>query len=89
MKKLLLFFVGCVVIASVFAQKTSDWQKNFPSKINWYKMTDAVKTTISPLSIRTSVAKSCAIHPNLIDCVKAVQNNYFTPAFMLLYIELD
>ena len=48
-----------------------------------------VKTTILPLSIRTSVAKSCAIHPNLVDCVKAVQNNYFTPAFMLLYIELD
>ncbi|MEJ7627337.1 MAG: PQQ-binding-like beta-propeller repeat protein [Ferruginibacter sp.] len=40
MKKLLL--IAAIIISSqCIAQKATDWTKSFPSKINWYKITDA------------------------------------------------
>ena len=38
-----LLFAASFVLVSFFvnAQKATDWTKNFPSKINWYKVTDA------------------------------------------------
>lgn len=40
MKKLLLFTFS-LLAGYCFAQKATDWTKAFPSKINWYKITDA------------------------------------------------
>lgn len=41
MQKLVLMLLLAVTTAITFAQKKSDWQKNFTSKINWYKVADA------------------------------------------------
>jgi hypothetical protein len=41
MKKLFLILTFQLVSTLLLAQKSSDWQKNFPSKINWYKVSDA------------------------------------------------
>ena len=41
MQKIILSLFLAVSTAVLFAQKPSDWQKNFPSKINWYKVSDA------------------------------------------------
>ncbi|MFN8250827.1 MAG: hypothetical protein U0V75_03010 [Ferruginibacter sp.] len=41
MQKLVLSLIAAVIMFTAAAQKTSDWQKNFPSKINWYKVSDA------------------------------------------------
>ncbi len=41
MKKLLL--INCLLLTALLsvAQKNEDWTKNFPSKINWYQISDA------------------------------------------------
>ena len=41
MKKTFLFFISLAAGLSLFAQKNADWTKEFPSKINWYRITDA------------------------------------------------
>jgi hypothetical protein len=41
MQKLILLLLLAVTTTVTLAQKKSDWQKNFPSKINWYKVSDA------------------------------------------------
>lgn len=41
MKKIILLYLTIFIANTLFAQKKSDWQKNFPSKINWYKVSDA------------------------------------------------
>jgi outer membrane protein assembly factor BamB len=41
MQKIILSLFLTISVAALFAQKPSDWQKNFPSKINWYKVSDA------------------------------------------------
>ncbi len=41
MKKLLLFIIVTCTASFGFAQKTGDWTKSFPSKIKFYKITDA------------------------------------------------
>jgi hypothetical protein len=40
MKHLLLIALTVLSTAASFAQKGSDWQKNFNAKINWYKVSD-------------------------------------------------
>ncbi len=41
MNKFFLVLIFQLVSTLVMAQKPADWQKNFPSKINWYKISDA------------------------------------------------
>ena len=41
MKYLFSLLMLTLVGIGAFAQNKSDWTKNFPSKINWYKITDA------------------------------------------------
>ncbi len=41
MNKLFLVLTFQLVSTLLMAQKPADWQKNFPSKINWYKVSDA------------------------------------------------
>jgi PQQ-like domain len=41
MNKLFFVLIFQLFGTLLWAQKTSDWQKNFPSKINWYKISDA------------------------------------------------
>jgi hypothetical protein len=41
MNKLFLVLTFQLVSTLLIAQKPADWQKNFPSKINWYKVSDA------------------------------------------------
>lgn len=41
MKKLLSLCCILMMAAAAFAQKKADWQKNFPSRINWYMVSDA------------------------------------------------
>jgi hypothetical protein len=41
MNKLFLVLILQLVSTALMAQKPADWQKNFPSKINWYKVSDA------------------------------------------------
>ncbi|MBL0146963.1 MAG: PQQ-binding-like beta-propeller repeat protein [Chitinophagaceae bacterium] len=41
MNKFILVLIFQLVSTLLVAQKNSDWQKNFPSKINWYKISDA------------------------------------------------
>lgn len=41
MKKLLITALAWVSLMVVHAQKDSDWKKDFQSKINWYRITDA------------------------------------------------
>jgi hypothetical protein len=41
MNKIFLALIFQLVSTLLIAQKPSDWQKNFPSKINWYKVSDA------------------------------------------------
>ena len=41
MKKILLMLLIAFTGTISVAQNKSDWTKNFPSKINWYKITDA------------------------------------------------
>ncbi len=40
MKKLCLPLILLLICDGLFAQKSTDWTKNFPSKINWYKISD-------------------------------------------------
>lgn len=41
MKKIIFLLLGIAYCAFAFSQKDSDWKKEFPSKINWYMITDA------------------------------------------------
>ena len=41
MKQTFLLTLGITAILSANAQKNADWTKEFPSKINWYTITDA------------------------------------------------
>ena len=41
MKKLFFLFISLVTGINLFAQKNADWTKDFPSKINWYRISDA------------------------------------------------
>jgi outer membrane protein assembly factor BamB len=41
MKKIFLFISLLFFISWCFAQKATDWTKTFPSKVKWYKITDA------------------------------------------------
>ena len=41
MKKMLLLICCAMVGQLVIAQKITDWTKTFPSKVKWYKITDA------------------------------------------------
>lgn len=41
MKKIIITILIAFSGVTGFAQKANDWTKNFPSKINWYKITDA------------------------------------------------
>ncbi|UEG49654.1 PQQ-binding-like beta-propeller repeat protein [Ferruginibacter lapsinanis] len=41
MKKLFFLLILQSVSAMLIAQKNADWKKDFPSKINWYKISDA------------------------------------------------
>ena len=41
MKQLIITILIVFTGIAGFAQKANDWTKNFPSKINWYKITDA------------------------------------------------
>ena len=41
MKKLCLPLILLLICGGLYAQKSTDWTKNFPSKINWYKISDA------------------------------------------------
>lgn len=41
MKKLLSVCLVLLATTSLFAQKNADWKKDFPSKINWYRVSDA------------------------------------------------
>jgi hypothetical protein len=41
MNKFFLVLIFQLVSTLLMAQKPADWQKNFPSKINWYKVSDA------------------------------------------------
>ena len=41
MKKLFFLFISLVTGINLFAQKNADWTIEFPSKINWYRISDA------------------------------------------------
>ena len=41
MKKLLIFMLISAISSMSIAQNANDWTKTFPSKIKWYKITDA------------------------------------------------
>ncbi len=41
MNKFILVLAFQLISTLLTAQKNADWQKNFPSKINWYKVSDA------------------------------------------------
>lgn len=41
MKKIFLMAFGVFAAFASFSQKNADWTKEFPSKINWYTITDA------------------------------------------------
>ncbi len=41
MKKIIFLFAVLLTGISVSAQKATDWTKTFPSKVKWYKITDA------------------------------------------------
>jgi len=41
MKKALFLAASLLCCVAVFAQKSTDWTKTFPSKVKWYRITDA------------------------------------------------
>ncbi|MEO5943810.1 MAG: PQQ-binding-like beta-propeller repeat protein [Ferruginibacter sp.] len=41
MKKIILFTLLSFMAGVLFAQQATDWTKTFPSKVKWYKITDA------------------------------------------------
>ncbi|MEO7045434.1 MAG: hypothetical protein ABI091_09040, partial [Ferruginibacter sp.] len=41
MKKIIFLTLLSFMVGVLFAQQATDWTKTFPSKVKWYKITDA------------------------------------------------
>ena len=85
-----LLFTAGFVLASIFAnaQKATDWTKNFPSKINWYKITDAGILVVGTNDGLYGVSPSEGKELWKIDKIENIQEENYDPIEGTPYIVL-
>ncbi|RYF91771.1 MAG: hypothetical protein EOO03_00520, partial [Chitinophagaceae bacterium] len=85
-----LVFAGAMVLASLFAtaQKGTDWKKNFPSKINWYKITDAGVLVVGTNDALYGVNPADGKEAWKIDKIENIQEENYDPIEGTPYIVL-
>ncbi|MES2430617.1 MAG: PQQ-binding-like beta-propeller repeat protein [Bacteroidota bacterium] len=88
MKKILFTLLIAFIALSSTAQKSTDWTKKFPSKINWYKITDAGVLIVGTKDGLYGINPSDGTEAWKVDEIENIQEDNYDPIEGTPYIVL-
>ncbi len=88
MKQTLMALVFLLLTVNTFAQKATDWTKSFPSKVKWYKITDAGILVVGTNDALYGVNPSDGKEAWKIDQIENIQEENYDPIEGTPYIVL-
>ncbi len=85
----MFILIACILLAgNLLAQKNTDWTKNFPSKIKWYKITDAGILVVGTNDALYGITPADGKEAWKIDDIENIQEENYDPIEGTPYIVL-
>lgn len=88
MKKVFLIAALSIAGSMCFAQKTTDWTKSFPSKVKWYKITDAGILVVGTNDALYGINPADGAESWKVDQIENIQEENYDPIEGTPYIVL-